>query len=176
MHELGAELTIRETWDGQSARPDEVVRLRLRRRGRGIEVDVEAPFHGDTPPPALPGPTDRLWEFEVVELFVAGGDGEPPRYLEVELSPHGHHLVLRFLGVRNAVDRALQLAFTAERKDGRWTGRAVVPAHYLPPEPWRANAFAIHGTGSGRRFLAAHPLPGAGPDFHQPGRFPPLDL
>jgi len=27
-----------------------------------------------------------------------------------------------------------------------------------------------------RRFLAAHPMAGVEPDFHQPGRFPPLNI
>jgi len=178
MHDAGAEreLSIDKTWDGQAARGDEIARVTLRRRGGGVEILVDAPFHDDPPPPAAPGPTDRLWEFEVVEVFIAGANAMPPRYTEIELSPFGHHLVLRFVGVRNPVDRALQLAFTAERHAGRWSGRAVVPARYLPAQPWTANAFAIHGPRGSRRFLAAHPLPGAAPDFHQPERFPALPI
>jgi hypothetical protein len=176
MHASERELVIDQTWDGAPARPGELARLRLRRRGGGLEIEVDAPWHSDPAPPARPGPTDRLWEFEVVEFFLASSGPPPVRYTEVELSPFGHHLVLRFLGARNAIDRALQIAYVAERGGRRWTGRAVVPAHYLPPEPWRANAFAVHGTRGDRRFLAAHPLPGAAPDFHQPQEFPPLEL
>jgi hypothetical protein len=177
MHDAGAEreLTIDKTWDGQAARSDEVARVTLRQRGGGLEVLVDAPWHRDPPPPAAPGPTDRLWEFEVVEIFVAGADPGAPRYTEIELSPYGHHLVLRFVGVRNPVDRGLQLAYSAERRADRWTGRAVVPARYLPLAPWRANAFSIHGAGNERRFLAAHRLPGPAPNFHQPGEYSPLD-
>jgi hypothetical protein len=178
MHGGGTErqLIIDQTWDGETARSEETARVTLRRRGGGLEVLVDAQWHGDPPPPAAPGPTDRLWEFEVVEVFVAGADPGVPRYTEIELSPFGHHLVLRFVGVRNAVDRGLQLAYSAERSDGRWTGRAVVPARYLPAQPWTANAFAIHGPRDGRRYLAAHPLAGAAPDFHHPERFPALPI
>jgi hypothetical protein len=170
------ELIIERLWNGEPAEAYEIAHILVRRHGTGLELRVDAPWHRDPMPPAAAGPTDRLWEFEVVEFFVAMSGNPPHRYTEVELSPFGHHLVLRFLGARNVVDRALQLRYDAERADGRWSGRAVVPGHYLPPEPWQANAFAIHGAGGERRFLAAHPLPGAGPDFHQPGRFAPLDL
>ncbi len=176
MHPTERELVIDKTWDGLPARAGEIAHLRMRRSGGGLEIEVDAPWHGDPAPPALPGPTDRLWEFEVVELFIATAGAAPVRYTEIELSPFGHHLVLRFLGARNAIDRALQLGFVGERHDHRWTGRAVVPARYLPPEPWRANAFAVHGAQGERRFLAAYPLPGAAPDFHQPQEFPPLDI
>jgi hypothetical protein len=178
MHDSDAthELSIDRTWNGEPARDGEIVRLALRRRAAALEVVVDAPWHRDPPPPAAPGPTDRLWEFEVVELFVAGADPGVPRYTEIELSPYGHHLVLRFVGVRNAVDRGLQLGFAAERHGRRWSGRAVVPARYLPAAPWRANACAIHGTGDSRRYLAAQPLPGPTPDFHQPERFEALSI
>lgn len=171
------EFLIRNTWQGAPATSAESARVRVARSGGDLLVEVEAPFHGDRPPPARPGPTDRLWEFEVVELFLAeAAPSGAVSYTEVELSPHGHHLVLRFLGVRNAVDRALPLSFRADIEGSRWHGRAIVPGTYLPPEPWRANAYAIHGAGSGRRFLAAHPLPGSQLDFHRPQSFPPLVL
>jgi hypothetical protein len=170
------ELIIDKVWSGEPAEAYEVAHIRLRRHGGGLELQVEAPWHGDPAPPATAGPTDRLWEFEVVELFVAGSGSPPLRYTEVELSPFGHHLVLRFLGVRNAVDRALQLRYDAQLSDGRWTGTAMIPARYLPPEPWTANAFAIHGAGAQRRFLVAHPMKSDQPDFHRPQEFPTLDL
>ena len=134
---------------------------------------MSAPFHDDPPPLGEPGPTDRLWEHEVVELFVAGRDD---RYTEVELSPWGHHLVLRLHGVRRVIDTQLPLAFRVRRCGARWIGVARLDRELLPPPPWRANAYAIHGEGSDRRFLSATPLPGEQPDFHQPDRFPALPL
>jgi hypothetical protein len=176
MREDGA-LVVAHTWDGIPVDRGEQVRVRLRRDGAGgLEIEVEAPFWNDPPPPAAPGPCDRLWEFEAVEVFVAGGaePGLPQSYTEFELSPHGHYLVLRFLGARNAVDRALVLDYQASITGVRWSGQARVAADLLPAEPWRANAFSLHGVGSARRFLAATPLPGPQPDFHQPERFPAL--
>lgn len=172
-----AELRVASTWDGRPAAPGEVVSVRLDANGAGLTLQVDAPFHGDPPPPGPPGPTPGLWEYEVVEVFIAGGP-EGTDYLEIELSPHGHHLVLRLNGVRNPVEEELPLDYTAhlDRHARRWRGEARVPAAWLPPPPHRINAFAIHGEGSGRRYLAWHALPGDEPDFHQPRRFPTLDL
>ncbi|MCB9760880.1 MAG: hypothetical protein H6739_13665 [Alphaproteobacteria bacterium] len=168
-------LTTPFTWDGALARPDEVAVLRLRDDGDAVELRVSAPFHGDPPPPGSPGPNDGLWGYEVVELFIAG-PGAPVPYVEVELGPHGHHLVLTLAGVRSPTARALPLDYTAERRGDRWVGVARIPRTLLPPEPWTANATAIHGQGEGRVYLSGVPLPGPAPDFHQPGRFSPLRL
>src|SRR5690349_13129517 len=96
-------LTIDRLWNGADASERERAAVALAWVPGGLRIDVDAPFHGDPAPPARPGPCDRLWEFEVVELFLAGAasDGSPVPYTEVELSPHGHYLVLRLLGVRN---------------------------------------------------------------------------
>ncbi len=179
---VSAILRIERTWDGQPAAPEEGVEVRLAVAPEGdLLVALRAPFHGDPSPPTLPGPTDRLWECEVVEVFVAGpasgpaGERRHP-YLEIELGPYGHHLVLRFLGVRNAVERALPIDYRARLAGKAWEGEARIPAACLPPRPWAANAFALHGRGAARRHLAATPLPGPRPDFHQPDRFPALAL
>jgi hypothetical protein len=37
----------------------------------------------------------------------------------------------------------------------------------LPPPPHRINAYAIHGQGTARRYLALHPVLGDEPDFHR---------
>jgi hypothetical protein len=117
---------------------------------------------------------DGLWEYEVVELFIAGHNGE---YVELELGPHGHSLLLRFAGVRQRARTGVPPTTTHlwGRVDGvvpAWWAEAVIPAAWLPPQPWRANAFAIHGNADQRRYLLAHRLPGVQPDFHQPQLFP----
>lgn len=164
-------LAICRTWDGQPADPGEHAAVDLRLVDGGLVLRVEAPDHGDPRPAGPPGPTPGLWEHEVVELFLCG-PGE--RYLEVELGPGGHHLVLLLDGVRQVTDQAMPLDVRWSRTPGRWAAETVLPAAWLPPRPWRANAYAIHGTGPTRRYLACHPVPGLAPDFHQPGAFPPL--
>jgi len=172
-----ADLVVDRTWDGAPLAAEERATVRFELAGGAVVVRVDAPFHGDPAPPGPPGPTPRLWEHEVVELFVAGpGDDASVPYLELELSPHGHHLALRLEGVRRVVEEGLPVDVRTEIRGGRWRGEARLPLAWLPPAPRRAAAFAAHGAGPGRRHLASVPVPGPRPDFHRPDRFPPLRL
>lgn len=170
--------TITQTWDGHPIGTDEQVTLSLSPTADGLRIEVDAPFHADPPPLDPPGPTDHLWEFEVVELFLAGQitSGGLVPYTEVELSPHGHHLVLRLEGIRRPVERLLPLSYEATIAGERWSGIALLPWAYLPEGLLSVNAYALHGTGENRRYLAMVPVPGTVPDFHQPAVFRPLLL
>ncbi len=159
-------------WDGCAARRGEIASVVLAMTGDGLVIEVDAPFHDDPAPGAAIGPSWKLWEHEVVEVFVAAATA--PVYVEVELGPHGHHLVLRLEGIRKDVARCLPLDFSATIDGMRWRGRAVVPAGWLPPgapSSWRVNATAIHGRGDARRFLTAARLMAPAPDFHRPDEF-----
>lgn len=157
---------VERTWDGALLDRPEAT-LGIDPGDRTWRLSVDAVFHGDPPPGAPPGPTDRLWEHEVVELFLVG-EGE--RYTEIELGPHGHHLVLQLEGVRNVVRSLLPITYTTRIEGGRWWGEAQVDASLIPP-PRRWNAYAIHGRGARRTYCAAVPVPGAQPDFHRLGCF-----
>ncbi len=167
--ELG--LRVEGTWNGDPVEAAEQGEGRLRWEDGGLVVEVAAPFHGDPAPSGPPGPTPGLWEYEVVELFVAHGE----RYTELELGPHGHHLLLRLDGARRVVASGLPVDYSARVAGSRWTGRARVAAEHLPPEPWTGNAYAIHGVGHTRRYLAAYPVWGEAPDFHRLEHFRPLE-
>ncbi len=161
---------IAHTWDGQPAERDEVASIHLARAGSDWHLTVSAPFHGDPLPALPPGPTPGLWEFEVVELFVVG-HGEGPPYTEIELGPGGHHLVLQLHGIRQPIASELPIAYEVEVHNGRWHGEARIPGRLMPVRPQKWNAFAIHGLGPSRRYLAAHPVPGPQPDFHRLAAF-----
>ncbi|MEM7587280.1 MAG: hypothetical protein AAF560_28090 [Acidobacteriota bacterium] len=179
------ELGINRTWNGLTIGSEERACITLRPRRDGLGITADAPFHGDPAPPAEPGPCARLWSHEVVELFIVGGclpetpDEENPRqpcYTELELSPHGHYLLLRLRGVRRIVEEQLPISYRAQIVGRRWRGEALLPWHLLPTPPHRVNAFAIHGTASSRRYLARTPVPGREPDFHRLEYFEPLEL
>ncbi|MDP2308457.1 MAG: hypothetical protein Q8P18_20730 [Pseudomonadota bacterium] len=159
-----ATLAIASTWEGGPAAPGELATLVLVARDDGLHLSFDAPLHDDPPPAAPPGALWGLWEHEVVELFVLGaGD----RYTEIELGPHGHHLLLRLDGRRNVVERLLPVEARWSRGEGRWRVECVLPEAVLPPRPRRFNAYAIHGIGAARRYLAWSPVPGDQPDFHR---------
>lgn len=164
-------IEIDATWDGGAWAPAECVQIFAEISGSELVLQIDAPFHGDPPPAGPPGPTEGLWNHEVVELFIAGEGTSPVRYLEIELGPHGHHLGLQLVGVRNVVERGLPIRFQARIAGDRWTGEARLPLAWLPPAPHRVNAYAIHGVGEARRYLALAAVPGERPDFHQPDRF-----
>ena len=159
-------------WDDTGPWLGTPVRLTVTLCPDALRIDVDAPFHDDPPPIGSAGRTDRLWEHEVVELFLVGRDD---RYLEIELGPHGHWLGLQLHGRRNIVDDAVPIAFEVGRDDTRWRGVARVDAAHVPTGLERWNAFAIHGQGLDRRYLAAAPVPGDGPDFHRIELFPRFD-
>jgi hypothetical protein len=165
------QLKVAHTWDGEAIDAEEIASVSVARDATSLVVMVEAPYHGDPRPGTGPGRTDRLWDYEVVEVFLLG-DGE--RYLEVEMGPHGNYLVLLLAGRRQVERKALLMEYEARINASRWHGRARLPLSYLPAGAGRGNAFALHGVGADRRFLAAYPVPGPQPDFHRLDCFGPL--
>ena len=85
-------------------------------------MDVDAPFYND-PKPQLEKKTQNsaednncaymgLWDYEVVEAFFL--NSKTGHYLEVELSPHGQHLVLLLHGKKNIIQDRLPLKYDVE--------------------------------------------------------------
>ena len=135
-------------------------------------------FWNDPVRPAHPaGPLFRLWDYEVVELFLLNDAG---LYLEVELGPWGHHLVL-LLDNGKDLRHSLPLAYSVTRREeeGSWNGRAVIPTSYLPPNISKLNAYAIHGHGDKRKYEALFPAPQGvhkAPNFHRLEYFKPVEF
>jgi hypothetical protein len=166
--------TIGATWDGTPVAPEEQIQLEAWLDESGLHLRVDAPYYRDPPPLGPVGPTPGLWDYEVVEFFLLGADGQ--RYTEIEVSPHGHHLVLCLSGVRTPSAVGLPLDYVAAIEGDRWVGRATLAPEHLPEGPYRANACAIHGSGRERRYLSAALLAGEQPDFHRLEAFPRADL
>ena len=167
-------IRIESEWNGDAVSPRHWITIHLLERESTLEVRISAPYYGDPAAPKTPpGPTDGLWEYEVVELFIYGVNDE---YIEIELAPSGHHLVLRLNGVRNIVDSKLSVAYEATIHAGRWTATANIEKTLLPTAPLRWNATAIHGSHDQRTYLSWNPLPGEAPDFHQPEATRPLSF
>ena len=164
------ELPLERLWNG-AACPDPSLRGRvwLAARPAGIEMAAAGPAPIRTPD-APPGTrVADLFEYDVVECFLAGEGG---LYLEVELGPGGRFLVLGFDAPRRLADDHVDFDPELRFEQGRrgWSARIMLPWRIVPPGLRALNAFLI--AGEPRRHLAYHPLPGERPDFHQPERFP----
>jgi hypothetical protein len=166
---------VQGTWDGKPLEADEFARIGLSidHAGAALLLTVDAAYYADPAPDARPGSVDGLWDFEVVELFLVGAD---ERYLEIELGPHGHFLGLCLEGRRNVIEAGIPIEFSVDRSAHRWKGEARISLDWLPRPIRAANAYAIHGVGRTRRYLAAHPVPGDFPDFHRLEFFVPITL
>lgn len=167
-------LDIQQKWNGRPSTRRERAIVALEDDGDFLKVVIDAPFHGDPRPEGPPDSTPGLWEYEVVELFIAGAGTE---YLELEFGPFGHYLALSFSDVREQSGGPHAIEFRTAVLKHTWIGTARVPRSLIPAGPHRVNATAIHGpAGRNRRFLSAQVLPGDKPDFHQPEHFLAVEL
>jgi hypothetical protein len=167
-------LPVERLWNGAPCDLPIRAAVELALAGEWLEVRAELRQPGAPRlPDARPGTrVAGLWEYDVVELFLAGAGG---RYLEIELGAGGHFLVLSFRARRvlaDAHEALLPRVRWGGAPDGaRWSALRL-PRALLPAGLRAGNAFAI----AGGRFLAWRPVPGAAPDFHQPSRWPTLRL
>lgn len=181
-------LVIARTWDDRELPVSDRVTVRLSVEAERVRIWVDAPFHDDpTPRHAARVSADadeahdgwlsgqsvpRLWEHEVVELFFLGSRDH---YLEVELAPRGHYLVLQLEGRRNVTEQGVVIDYRARIDAARWRGEATFPTSLLPAGFDRLNATAIWGQGAARTYAMWRPCLGSEPDFHALSVFAPLD-
>ncbi|XP_072898784.1 UPF0462 protein C4orf33 homolog [Hemitrygon akajei] len=175
------EFTITKTWDSSPV-SHKGIALSLKPDDEGILMVVDAPFFNDPPSPAGPrGKSyDHLWDYEVVEAFFLNSCKE--LYLEVELCPHGQHLVLLLAGKGKAWKKELDLKYDSTIHDQNWEGKALIPWSYFPDGVNKFNAYAIHGSGDKRVYEALYPIPkkqvneGQQPNFHRLEYFEDFNL
>ena len=166
----------------------------------GLKIDFKAPFMSNKRPPEPSGRLWGLWEYEVLEVFLAGAHDE---YLELEFGPYEHYLALYFRGERHLINEMLELnSLSFWHEEIFWGGSCLLAYHNLPPSftdlgqettvdhisgqegndskdrvILGINAFWCFQDRLGKRkYCCAFPLPGASPDFHQPQQFPKYTL
>ena len=162
---------INKEWDGTPLPQNDSIYIEIELQDDGLAFYASAKCYEDTPPPTESDSekgTWELWNYEVVELFFVGENGE---YTEVEVGPHGHHLVLTLDAPRSIVEKEIPMLWRPIRSGDHWGGIGLLAYTWLPEKIVRFNAFAIHTTGGKRRYCCHTPLPGPQPDFHQPDRF-----
>jgi hypothetical protein len=161
-------LPVAYRWDGTPL-PDLLAWVWLSATRDALEIEAGMPLQRAPRIPDAPrgARVDGLWDYDVVECFVAAADG---RYFELELGAGGHYLALAFDAPRRRTrDFAREsLAVEWESDAQRWRARCRVPRAWIPEPVVRANAFAI----AAGEFAVHAPTGGREPDFHQPQTFP----
>ncbi|XP_020916916.1 UPF0462 protein C4orf33 homolog [Exaiptasia diaphana] len=172
------EFAIKTMWDGSPINHDPIKIKLSAEDNLNVRLEVSGPFF-DQPgkPPCLAGqPCWRLWEYEVAEVFFLG---DKQKYLELEVSPHGPHLLLLLDGVRKPFKTKLPMRYSAtiDNIKKTWNGTAIVPIDYFPPNMRKINAYAIHGPDNSKVYQALYPAKGTlHPDFHQLKFFQDFDF
>lgn len=164
-------LPVARLWNGLAC-PDKRLHcvFELQKRDNGVLIRVTLPrLPGARVPQAPEGArVDGLGDYDTAEMFFTDEDGQ---YLEVELGVSGHYLVLGFDGVKNRVTGFEGMDFLRKferQADGTAVATILIPFDMFPVHLKSLNAFFVAG---GQR-LAAFPLSGDAPDFHQPNQFP----
>ncbi len=111
------------------------------------------------------GPRDKLWERDVVEMFLGSDWTDIRRYREFEIAPTGDWIDLAIDLDRDSYDRKWRSGWkTAARIDREkkvWYAAARIPLSAVDTGAvrsgtrWRVNLYRIEGAGedAGRRFL-----------------------
>ena len=130
---------------------------------------------------------DPLWQEEVVEVFLAPGEKDPERYMEIEVSPLGvlfDAMIHNPTGLRADMTADLswdcpgirwQVGRGTERQD--WWAELSIPWEAPPPRLWRANFYRVERPRDGvPEFTCWSPTLTTPADFHKPARFGLLEL
>ena len=166
------EFVIKTSWDSEPNHSDDHVKVSFEGsdHNNGLWMSVQAKFHDDPAPTANQGALWKLWVHEVIEVFILGDDD---RYLEIEVGPHGHHLVLLLNGFRQIMVHSLELPnyeWNVDRINKSWTGRCFIPMEYFPKGARKINCYAVHGKGADRKYNSLFPVPHglySEPEFHR---------
>ncbi len=120
-------------------------------------------------PPQNDRPRDRLWDRDVVELFIGSDWNNIRRYREFEIAPTGDWIDLAIDLSRREYDRnwrsRFQVAARIDEKAHVWYGAARVPLKAVSETPvkagtrWRMNLYRIEGEGPDvrRHFMCWQP-------------------
>lgn len=135
-------------------------------------------------PAARPGKfTPELWKYDVAELFLH--HTPTGRYFEFNLSPNGAWWSCEFTAPRVRAEQVdivfPEVATFADiDAEGRWVAAMAIPRDLLVarldfgPETHANVTFILNSPD--QQFITVADLGHGEPDFHQPARFPRIDL
>lgn len=155
--------TIERTWQGKLLDAAQRTAVHATVESERAMFEWDAPWPRAPLPSEAPGELWGLWEYPVVEIFLASVEGP---YVEFEFGPIGHWLALYLTGYRHLERRLNGVTYRTRRDGERWRGQADVR---LPEShQWcSGNAYFIDGQGQTRVYAAASSVDDVAPDFHR---------
>ena len=201
-------LAITNDWRGNIIENSSIrISLSIKNEINSLIVHIKAPYYGfneaESTNKYLPkGRLERLWEYEVVELFISHSDTSnlsSTPYTELIVGPHGHYLLLKHTGQGDwseCIDTYTlnEVSITLDEVSNTWSADVTITLNLLPSPlsvsakgdesrsegipcyKWAFNVFAIHGNEPNRTYMSYQALPGDYPNFHQLKYLVPLIL
>lgn len=181
--ELAQEVAVKTDWSGAMAPVGRQFKARLLWSDTALYVRFEA---NQTEPlninlnPDRSKQTDRLWDRDVCEIFIAPDAKERNKYFEFEVAPTGEwvDLAIEVTPDKRSTDSKYNSGMeSAARIDkGRVVMAIKIPFTALGKTPkagdvWLGNLFRCVGKGATRGYLAWQPTKTKTPNFHVPGAF-----
>jgi Carbohydrate family 9 binding domain-like len=123
------------------------------------------------------GRRDKLWDRDVVEVFLQPDPAQLRRYKEFEVSPNGFWIDLEIANsVLQHLQSGLQRRVNIDETKKTWIAEFAIPMksltqHFEPASVWRANFFRVEGPTEPRFYSAWQPTNSPQPNFHVPERF-----
>ena len=162
-------ITIKKSWYGELVEENYIISFQILRSSGDLMISVDAPFFDDPPPPLSACKYSELHLYEVVEIFISGcpkSDGQFHPYLEIQIGPHGHYMLVSFLneGEWATQDATMELEqfpevsiypiSSSSRSSSsplhmRWKASVTIPS-FLLPEPLEYHYIPSETSGLGK--------------------------
>jgi alpha-galactosidase len=169
-------------WQGKHADPKRETEVRLLWTREVLYLRFLAHYSSVTVfPDAEPsGRRDRLWDRDVVEVFLQPAGSHGQRYKEFEVSPNGFWIDLDIgPGEKRNLQSGLRRRVKIDEQNKTWMAETALPMKSLttqfdPTKAWRANFFRVEGATEPRFYSAWRPTGTPVPNFHVPEAFDKL--
>jgi alpha-galactosidase len=166
-------------WQGKHADPQRGTEVRLLWTGEALYLRFLAHYRSITvfSDGEADGRRDKLWERDVVEVFLQPADADARRYKEFEVSPNGFWIDLDIAhGEKRDLKSGLRRRVSVDEESKTWRAELVLPmksltARFEPSAAWRVNFFRVEGAGEPRFYSAWRPTGTPVPNFHVPEAF-----
>jgi alpha-galactosidase len=123
------------------------------------------------------GRRDKLWDRDVVEVFLQPDPAHQRCYREFEVSPNGFWIDLDIAnGALQDLQSGMVRRVSMDEKVKTWTAELAIPMkslleHFDPNTLWRVNFYRIEGPVEPRFYSAWRPTNTPQPNFHVPELF-----